>query len=77
MAPTQEMPLETKQGIIKLLEEHKYTGNVVKDVGYSQSAVAKMWTRNMGRLFKLTVLVDQGRQPNIKTENLRKYVLTL
>lgn len=45
MAPTREMSLETKERIIKLLEEGNATRMVAKDVGCSQSAVSKIWTK--------------------------------
>uniref|UniRef100_A0A8B9LAI1 Transposase Tc1-like domain-containing protein n=1 Tax=Astyanax mexicanus TaxID=7994 RepID=A0A8B9LAI1_ASTMX len=45
MAPTREMSLETKERIVKLLEEGNSSRMVAKDVGCSQSAVSKIWTK--------------------------------
>lgn len=45
MAPTKEMSLETKERIVKLLEEGVSSRMVAKDVGCSQSAVSKIWTK--------------------------------
>uniref|UniRef100_A0A3B5PS90 Transposase Tc1-like domain-containing protein n=1 Tax=Xiphophorus maculatus TaxID=8083 RepID=A0A3B5PS90_XIPMA len=45
MAPTREMSLETKERIVKLLEEGNPSRMVAKDVGCSQSAVSKIWTK--------------------------------
>uniref|UniRef100_A0A8C1NF85 Transposase Tc1-like domain-containing protein n=1 Tax=Cyprinus carpio TaxID=7962 RepID=A0A8C1NF85_CYPCA len=45
MAPTREMSVETKERIIKLLKEGKSSRNVAKNVGCSQSAVSKIWTK--------------------------------
>uniref|UniRef100_A0A3B5QK18 Transposase Tc1-like domain-containing protein n=1 Tax=Xiphophorus maculatus TaxID=8083 RepID=A0A3B5QK18_XIPMA len=45
MAPTREMSLETKERIVKLLEEGNPSRMVAKDVGWSQSAVSKIWTK--------------------------------
>uniref|UniRef100_A0A3B5QWB7 Tc1-like transposase DDE domain-containing protein n=1 Tax=Xiphophorus maculatus TaxID=8083 RepID=A0A3B5QWB7_XIPMA len=44
MAPTREMSLETER-IVKLLEEGNPSRMVAKDVGCSQSAVSKIWTK--------------------------------
>lgn len=45
MAPTREMSDETKERIIKLLQEGKTSRDVAKDVDCSQSAVSKIWTK--------------------------------
>ncbi|CAJ0929362.1 unnamed protein product [Ranitomeya imitator] len=45
MAPTRDMSIETKERIIILLKEGKSSRNVAKDVGCSQSAVSKIWTK--------------------------------
>uniref|UniRef100_A0A3B5PUV6 Transposase Tc1-like domain-containing protein n=1 Tax=Xiphophorus maculatus TaxID=8083 RepID=A0A3B5PUV6_XIPMA len=45
MAPTREMSLETKERIVKRLEEGNPSRMVAKDVGCSQSAVSKIWTK--------------------------------
>uniref|UniRef100_A0A3B3YRI5 Transposase Tc1-like domain-containing protein n=1 Tax=Poecilia mexicana TaxID=48701 RepID=A0A3B3YRI5_9TELE len=45
MTPTREMSLETKERIVKLLEEGNPSRMVAKDVGCSQSAVSKIWTK--------------------------------
>uniref|UniRef100_A0A3B1IG59 Transposase Tc1-like domain-containing protein n=1 Tax=Astyanax mexicanus TaxID=7994 RepID=A0A3B1IG59_ASTMX len=45
MAPTREMSLETKERIVKLLEEGNSSRMIAKDVGCSQSAVSKIWTK--------------------------------
>uniref|UniRef100_A0A3B5AUW2 Transposase Tc1-like domain-containing protein n=1 Tax=Stegastes partitus TaxID=144197 RepID=A0A3B5AUW2_9TELE len=45
MAPTREMSVETKERIIKLLKVGKSSRIVAKDVGCSQSAVSKIWTK--------------------------------
>lgn len=45
MAPRPELSIETKERIIQLLEEGKSSRNVAKDVGCSQSAVSKIWTK--------------------------------
>uniref|UniRef100_A0A3B3ULQ4 Transposase Tc1-like domain-containing protein n=1 Tax=Poecilia latipinna TaxID=48699 RepID=A0A3B3ULQ4_9TELE len=45
MTPTREMSLETKERIVKLLEEGNPSHMVAKDVGCSQSAVSKIWTK--------------------------------
>uniref|UniRef100_A0A4W6EZN1 Transposase Tc1-like domain-containing protein n=1 Tax=Lates calcarifer TaxID=8187 RepID=A0A4W6EZN1_LATCA len=39
------MSIETKERIIKLLKEGKSSRSVAKDVGCSQSAVSKIWTK--------------------------------
>uniref|UniRef100_A0A3B1JWP7 Transposase Tc1-like domain-containing protein n=1 Tax=Astyanax mexicanus TaxID=7994 RepID=A0A3B1JWP7_ASTMX len=39
------MSLETKERIVKLLEEGNSSRMVAKDVGCSQSAVSKIWTK--------------------------------
>uniref|UniRef100_A0A3Q0RAY7 Tc1-like transposase DDE domain-containing protein n=1 Tax=Amphilophus citrinellus TaxID=61819 RepID=A0A3Q0RAY7_AMPCI len=45
MPPTPEMSTETKERIIKLLKEGKSSHSVAQDVGCSQSAVSKTWTK--------------------------------
>ena len=45
MAPTPEMSLEKKERIIKLLKEGKSSCSVAQDVGCSQSAMSKTWTK--------------------------------
>lgn len=45
MAPTREISLETKERIVKLLEEGNSSRMVAKDVGCSQSALSKIWTK--------------------------------
>uniref|UniRef100_A0A3P9NRZ9 Transposase Tc1-like domain-containing protein n=1 Tax=Poecilia reticulata TaxID=8081 RepID=A0A3P9NRZ9_POERE len=44
-APTREMSLKTKERFVKLPEEGNPSSMVAKDVGCSQAAVSKIWTK--------------------------------
>lgn len=45
MAPTKEMSIETRERIIKFLEEGNSTRRVASHIGCSQSAVSKIWRK--------------------------------